>query len=100
MVNQDYENLEAKPLDEGTKLLVKVKYSRTPPFPHNTGFSTTSPVPHGSRDYVNLEDQDYEDTATTNECVYEDYVPRPSAAPISQPPQAPISGQHGKGVFT
>jgi hypothetical protein len=77
-VNQDYENLEAKPL-------------------HGSS-STASPLPHSSRDYVNLEDQDYEDTATTGECVYEDYVPRPGAAPICLPPQAPISGRHGKGV--
>ena len=54
---------------------------------------STAPVqlPHNSRDYENLKDQDYDDTVTTGECVYEKYVPQPGAAPISLPSLAPIS---------
>lgn len=57
--------------------------------------SGPSPLPHGSRDYVNLEDQDYEDTVVIDTCVYEEYVPQP---PVVSPKPAPISKPRGKGT--
>ena len=48
---------------------------------------------------MNLEDEDYDDTVSKDECVYEDYIPRPGAvASINSPQQAPISRPQGKGI--